>query len=67
MGFTQIFVNTSPGPVTGPRHWKIKLSDDQVEQIRVLREDHRWSYGRLAKHFNTPRTTIQYICLYKRR
>lgn len=67
MGFVQIYVHSGPGLGTGQRHWKIKLSDEQVEQIRVLREDHRWSYGRLAKHFNTPRTTIQYICNYRRR
>lgn len=67
MGFTQFFVNTSPGAATGQRHWKVKLSDEQVEQIRVLREDHRWSYGRLAKHFNTPRATIQFLCTYRRR
>lgn len=68
MGFTQIFVNALPGRrQAGSTHWKVKLTDDQVEAIRVLREDSRWSYGRLAKHFATPRTTIQYICNYRRR
>lgn len=67
MGFTQFFVHTTPGPTPGRRHWKIRLSDAQVEEMRILREDHRWSYGRLAKHFGAPRATVQGICRYRTR
>lgn len=67
MGFTQIFVGSTAGSPTGRRHWKIRLSDEQVEDMRVKREDHRWSYGRLAKHFNVPRATVQGLCNYRTR
>lgn len=67
MGFTQFIVHTAPQLVTGRRHWKIKLTDVQVEDMRVKREDEHWSYGRLAKHFGVPRATVQGICNYRTR
>lgn len=67
MGFTQFIVHSGPSLIAGRRHWKIRLSDEQVEDMRVKREDHGWSYGRLARHFNVPRATVQGICNYRTR
>lgn len=64
-GFTQILVYA--GQTSKARHWKIRLSDEQVEDMRVKREDMRWSYGRLARHFGVPRATVQGICNYRTR
>lgn len=63
--FTQVLVYSRP--IAGRRHWKIRLSDEQVEDMRVKREDQGWSLGRLAKHFNVPRATVQGICNYRTR
>lgn len=70
MGLTIMFLSAQTftgSRSAGMRHWKAKLTDDQVEEMRVLREDHGWSYGRLARHFKVPRVTVQFICTYRRR
>ncbi len=56
----------------GESHPKAKLSDVEVEQIRVLHEvgdplGQRWGYRKLAKRFLTSKRTIRDICHYKRR
>jgi hypothetical protein len=71
MGLTCIFLRgggvISPSRPAGERHWKVRLSDSQVDDMRVKREDENWSLGRLAKHFNVPRATVQSIVNYRRR
>jgi hypothetical protein len=66
MGFTLIFVNPPVSGRAGQTHWKAKLTDDQVEEARVL-HDGGWGYRRIARRFAVPRSTIQFICTYRRR
>jgi hypothetical protein len=47
-----------------PRAW---LSDDQVDDIRALREDCGWSLGRIARWTGVPKPTVQSLCDYRRR
>jgi hypothetical protein len=62
MGFVLI-----PASPPRPLHWRTKLTDEQVEQMRVLHEEHGWGYRRLAKHFKVHRSTSRDICIYRRR
>jgi len=51
----------------GERHWKAELTDHEVDLMRTLHEDDGWGYRRLSEKFEIPRSTVQYICNYKRR
>lgn len=39
-----------------------KLTDDQKDLIRWLREEEQISYNKLAKMFNVSKRTIQFVC-----
>jgi len=52
---------------SGQYHPKAVLTDDEVEQVRRLREEEGWSYGQLMKKFELPKSTVQYLCNYRRR
>lgn len=71
MGLTCIFLREGsaivPARRSGEKHWKVRLSNDQVDDMRVKREDDHWSLGRLAKHFGVPRATVQSIVNYRTR
>lgn len=41
---------------------RIKLTDDQKEYVRWLREEEKISYNKLAKMFNVSKRTIIFIC-----
>ena len=49
----------------GESHPKSKLSDDDVDLIRSLREDDGLPYYVIAKKFDTPIRTIRDICGYR--
>lgn len=51
----------------GQDHPRANLSDEQVNRIRDLREDHDLSYDQLAAMFQVPKATIQSICQYRTR
>lgn len=51
----------------GETHHRARLTDQEVDQIRDLREIEKWSLDRLAVKFNCPKATIQSICEYRRR
>ena len=51
----------------GQSHPRSKLTDEQVDRIRDLNEDHDLSYTQLAEMFQVPKTTIASICQYARR
>ena len=55
------------GATIGEHHWKARLTDKQIDEIRDLHEDHNISYGQLAKQFNTSKEAIAKICRYERR
>jgi hypothetical protein len=52
---------------TGENHHKAKLSDREVELLRLMRERDGWSYARLAKAFEVTKACVQLICKYRRR
>lgn len=51
----------------GEDHPRSKLTDEQVDRIRDLREYHDMSYEQLAAMYQVPKTTIASICQYMRR
>ena len=55
------------GRVIGESHPKAKLTDGEVEVMRVLREDHGWSLQRLADAFKCGLRTAADICNYHTR
>lgn len=48
-------------------HPNCRITDETVDQIRVFREVHHWTLGRIAEKFGLKRSTVQKICAYTRR
>lgn len=69
---TKVGVNRE-GRRVGESHHHAKLTDEQLETIRQLREavnaegKHPWSYGLLAKAFDTSKGHIHDIVSHRRR
>jgi ribosome-binding protein aMBF1 (putative translation factor) len=57
----------SSGPAPTGNDRRPKLSDDEVDRLRVMHEEDGWGYRRLARHFDTPRDTVRSLCKYRRR
>ena len=55
------------GRRVGQSHPKARLTDDEVEKMRVLREGLRVPYHRLAELFEVSVFTVVKICQYARR
>lgn len=61
------------GRRVGEHHHRAKFTDDEIELIRQLRElcnpdgTHQWSYGNIAKAFETSKGVIHDICSMRRR
>lgn len=61
------------GRRVGESHHRAKLTDEDIELIRQLREllnpdgSHQWSYGSIAKCFETSKGVIHDICSMRRR
>lgn len=53
------------GRRVGESHKDAKISDHEVELIRVLHEVERWGYRRLAKWSGLGKTTVRKICNYQ--
>lgn len=51
----------------GQDHQNAGLSDEQVDRIRDLHEDHGLKYSQLAEMFQVSKSTIAGICQYRRR
>jgi len=51
----------------GESHHRAKLTDTDVDNMRELHEVHGLTYDDLVDKFETPKSTIQYICSYKSR
>lgn len=52
---------------SGQQHPKAKLSDREVELLRVLREVENWSYRKLADAFEISKESVADFCKYRRR
>lgn len=55
------------GKRVGEDHHHAKLSNEQVDRIRDLHEDHDLTYTQLATMFGVSKSTIASICQYRRR
>ncbi len=62
-----IIALTERGHRVGESHGNAKLSDEQVDKMRELREQKGFSYGKLAMLFKTSKFTVRSICTYQRR
>lgn len=51
----------------GQTHHRAILSDEQVDCIRDLHEEQRWSYSRIAMEFGISKAAVAMICQYRRR
>jgi hypothetical protein len=51
----------------GETHHRAKLTDQQVDQIRDLREEQHWSYGRIALALGISKSAVFDICQYRKR
>lgn len=51
----------------GQWHPGASLTDSEVEAMRRMHEQDKYGYGRLAKVFEVPKSTVAQICTYKRR
>ena len=51
----------------GETHHNAKLTDDDVNHIRLLNIEHGISFRELARKFEVSHTTIENICGYKKR
>lgn len=56
-------------PKSGQAHHNAYLTDEQVKQMRELREmrPDLWSYGALAEKFGCPASTVRDIVTYRTR
>lgn len=61
-----VAINEKNRPI-GEGHHRATLTDDQVDRIRDLNEDHDVSYRQLAAMYQVPRSTIASICQYRTR
>ena len=55
------------GKRIGEGHPRARLTDEQIDRIRDLHEDHNLTYLQLSEMYSVPRTTIASICQYARR
>lgn len=51
----------------GEDHQHARLTNEQVERIRDLHEDHGLKYSQLAAMFQVSKSAIAGICQYRRR
>lgn len=51
----------------GESHHRALLTDEDIDRIRELHEQHGWGYRRLAVKFDISRSHVRYICLYRMR
>ncbi len=66
-GMKRIYVVNENGRRIGESHQGARLSDEQVDRIRDLHEDHGLSYLQLAAMYSVSKQTIASICQYRRR
>ena len=67
LGMKRIYVVNENGRRIGESHQAARLTDEQVDRIRDLHEDHGLSYLQLAKMYYVSKQTIASICQYQRR
>ncbi len=62
-----MIARTHRGYRCGEGHQRAKLTDAQVQEMRVLKLRHGWSYGKLAKHFGCGQSTARDITTFRTR
>lgn len=66
MATRSIAINET-GKRIGEDHQNATLTNDQVDRIRDLHEDHDLTYDQLAAMFSVSKSCIAGICQYRRR
>lgn len=63
----RVYAVNENGRRIGESHQAARLTDEQVDRIRDLHEEHGLSYLQLAKMYYVSKQTIASICQYQRR
>ena len=63
----RLVARSESGARVGETHPNATISDEVVDQIRMLREERGLTYGQIAIRVRRPKGTIQKICAYTRR
>jgi len=63
----RVYAVNEHGRRIGEAHQHARLTDEQVDRIRDLHEEHGLSYLQLAKMYYVSKQTIASICQYQRR
>lgn len=64
---TKMIAINEQGKRIGQGHQFAKLTDEQVDRIRDLHEEHNLSYTQLAAMYQVSKSVIAGICQYRRR
>lgn len=64
---TKMIAINEQGKRIGQGHQFAKLTDEQVDRIRDLHEEHNLSYSQLAAMYQVSKSVIAGICQYRRR
>lgn len=64
---TKMIAINEQGKRIGQGHQFAKLTDEQVDRIRDLHEEHNLSYSQLAAMYQVGKSVIAGICQYRRR
>ena len=64
---TKMIAINERGKLIGQGHQFAKLTDEQVDRIRDLHEDHDLTYDQLAAMYQVSKSCIAGICQYRRR
>lgn len=64
---TEIVGVSETGRPVGEKHWRATLTDQDVENIRQLYEEHGLSLRKIAEKFDIGRSTVWSIVTYRRR
>ncbi len=55
------------GYAIGEDHRNAKLTNEQIDRIRDLREEHGMKYSQLAEMYQVSKSMIAGVCQYRRR
>jgi antitoxin component HigA of HigAB toxin-antitoxin module len=64
---TRMIAVNEHGKRIGEDHQHAKLTNEQVDRIRDLHEDHGLKYSQLAEMYGVSKSMIAGVCQYRRR
>jgi len=63
----KMFAYNADGKRIGEDHPNARLTDEQIDRIRDLHEDHDLKYSQLAEMYGVSKSMIAGVCQYRRR